>query len=183
MATPAGTIERLNNRRTRGTRLVKPRGAAAKILARNEVVDRLGPGRSFRLVFTNGCFDLLHPGHVHCLERARRLGDALLVAVNTDRSVRSLGKGGERPFMDEDARAGVVAALECVDRVTLFDEETPAALIGEVLPDVLVKGGDYSEDEVAGAELVRAAGGRVVIVPRVPGYSTSALARRLREGP
>ena len=162
---------------------MNPRPTHEKILTRAEAVKRLGPGRSFRLVFTNGCFDLLHPGHVDCLERARRLGDALLVAVNTDRSVRSRGKGPDRPLMDQDARARMVAALECVDRVTLFDEETPEALIGEVLPDVLVKGGDYSEDEVVGAEVVRAQGGRVVIIPRVPGYSTSALARRIREGP
>ena len=162
---------------------MNPRPTAAKILTRAEAVTRLGPGRPFRLVFTNGCFDLLHPGHVDCLERARRLGDALLVAVNTDRSVRTLGKGPDRPLMDQDARARMVAALECVDRVTLFDEETPEALIAEVLPDVLVKGGDYSEDEVVGAEVVRAEGGQVVIIPRVPGYSTSALARRIREGP
>lgn len=162
---------------------MNPRPPADKILTRAEAVKRLGPGRPFRLVFTNGCFDLLHPGHVDCLERARRLGDALLVAVNTDRSVRRLGKGPDRPLMGQDARARLVAALECVDRVTLFDEETPEALIAEVQPDVLVKGGDYSEDEVIGAEVVRTQGGRVVILPRVPGYSTSALARRIREGP
>ena len=153
-----------------------------KILDRAEVVGRLGPGRSFRLVFTNGCFDLLHPGHVDCLERARRLGDVLLVAVNTDRSARRLGKGEGRPLVDQDARARVVAGLGCVDWVTLFDEETPEALIGDVRPDVLVKGGDYSEDEVAGAGVVRGGGGRVVILPLVPGYSTSALVRRIREG-
>ena len=151
-----------------------------KILDRAQVVERLGPGRSFRLAFTNGCFDLLHPGHADCLERARRLGDALLVAVNTDRSVRSLGKGEGRPLVDQDARARMVAALGCVDWVTLFDEETPEKLIAEVRPDVLVKGGDYSEEEVAGAEVVRGGGGRVVIVPLLPGYSTSALVRRIR---
>ena len=159
---------------------MNPRSTREKILDRADIVNRLGPGRPFRLVFTNGCFDLLHPGHVDCLERARRLGDALLVAVNTDRSVRSLGKGPGRPLMDQDARATMVAALECVDWVTLFDEETPERLIAQVRPDVLVKGGDYSEDEVVGAELVRAEGGRVVIAPLVPGYSTSALARRIR---
>lgn len=151
-----------------------------KILDRAQVVERLGPGRSFRLAFTNGCFDLLHPGHADCLERARRLGDALLVAVNTDRSVRSLGKGEGRPLVDQDARARMVAALGCVDWVTLFDEETPEKLIADVRPDVLVKGGDYSEEEVAGAEVVRGSGGRVVIVPLLPGYSTSALVRRIR---
>ncbi|MDE0082264.1 MAG: D-glycero-beta-D-manno-heptose 1-phosphate adenylyltransferase [Gammaproteobacteria bacterium] len=165
-----------------GRALVKVRAAGEKILERAEVVERLGPGRSFRLVFTNGCFDLLHPGHVDCLERARRLGDALLVAVNTDRSVRGLGKGPGRPLVDQDVRARMVAALGCVDWVTLFDEETPEQLIAEVRPDVLVKGGDYSEEDVAGAEVVRGGGGRVVIMPLVPGFSTSALVRRIREG-
>ena len=160
---------------------MKSRPADEKILDRAEVVERLGPARPFRLVFTNGCFDLLHPGHVDCLERARRLGDALLVAVNTDRSVRRLEKGEGRPLVDQDARARMVAALGCVDWVTLFDEETPEKLIAEVRPDVLVKGGDYSEEEVVGAEVVRGGGGRVVIVPLLPGYSTSALVRRIRE--
>ena len=163
-------------------RRVNFRPAEEKILDRAEVVGRVGPGRSFRLVFTNGCFDLLHPGHVDCLERARGLGDVLLVAVNTDRSVGRLGKGPGRPLVDQDARARVVAGLGCVDWVTLFDEETPEALIGDVRPDVLVKGGDYSEAEVAGAGVVRGGGGRVVILPLVPGYSTSALVRRIREG-
>ena len=156
------------------------RTGGAKILGRAEAVRRLGPGRSLRLVFTNGCFDLLHPGHVDCLERARRLGDVLLVAVNTDASVRRLGKGRGRPLVDQDARARVVAALECVDWVTLFDEDTPARLIAELRPDVLVKGGDYAPDELAGAATVTAAGGRVVIVPLTPGYSTSGLVERIR---
>ena len=156
----------------------RPRGA--KILDRAEAVERLGPGRSYNLVFSNGCFDLLHPGHVDCLERARRLGDALLVAINTDASVRRLGKGRGRPLVGQDARAAVVAALECVDWVTLFDEDTPEDLIAELQPDVLVKGGDYAPDELAGADAVRARGGRVVIVPLIPGYSTSALVERIR---
>ncbi len=143
---------------------------------------RAGPGRSFRLVFTNGCFDLLHRGHVECLSRARRLGDVLLVAVNSDASVRRLGKGHGRPLVDERSRAAVVAALECVDMVTIFDEDTPRALIAELQPDVLVKGGDYNEDEVAGAGVVRSLGGRVEIVPLVPGCSTSALVKRIRGG-
>ena len=158
------------------------RPAAAKILTRAEAVERLGPGRSFRLVFTNGCFDLLHAGHVACLERARALGDALLVAVNTDESVRRLGKGPGSPFVGQDARAAVVAALECVDRVTLFAGRTPERLIAEVRPDVLVKGGDYAPAEVAGAASVTASGGRVVIVPLLPGHSTSGLVARIRGG-
>lgn len=159
---------------------MKTRTGAAKILDRAEAVRRLGPGRSLRLVFTNGCFDLLHPGHVDCLERARRLGDALLVAVNTDASVRRLGKGRERPLVGQEARARVVAALECVDWVTLFGEDTPEELIAELQPDVLVKGGDYAPDGLPGAAAVAARGGRVVIVPLIPGYSTSALVERIR---
>jgi len=156
------------------------RAAAAKVLGRREAVLQAGPGRSFRLVFTNGCFDLLHRGHVECLQQARGMGDALLVAVNSDASVRRLGKGRGRPLVDERSRAAVVAALECVDMVTIFDEDTPRALVAELQPDVLVKGGDYSEDEVAGADAVRARGGRVEIIPLVPECSTSALVERIR---
>ena len=140
---------------------------------------RAGPGRSFRLVFTNGCFDLLHPGHVECLSRARELGEVLLVAVNSDASVRRLGKGPGRPLVDERSRAEVVAALECVDLVTVFDEDTPREVVAALQPDVLVKGGDYSEEEVAGARTVRASGGEVVIVPLLPGHSTSRLVERM----
>lgn len=141
-----------------------------------------GPGRSFRLVVTNGCFDLLHRGHVECLHQARRMGDALLVAINSDASARRLGKGRDRPLVDELSRAVVVAGLECVDMVTIFDEDTPRELVAELQPDVLVKGGDYREDEVAGAGVVRARGGRVEIVPLVAGHSTSALVSRIRGG-
>ncbi len=158
------------------------RAPAAKVLDRREAVRRAGPGRSFRLVVTNGCFDLLHRGHVECLDQARRLGDALLVAINSDASMRRLGKGRNRPIVGERSRALVVAALECVDIVTTFDEDTPRELIAELQPDVLVKGGDYTEDEVAGASAVRARGGRVEIVPLVPGCSTSALVKRIRGG-
>lgn len=156
------------------------RSPAAKILPRAEAVRRAGPGRSFRLVFTNGCFDVLHRGHVECLVQARALGDALLVAINTDESVGRLGKGPGRPLVTEDDRAMVLAALECVDWVTSFHEDTPEALVAELEPDVLVKGGDYTVGEVAGAAAVRDRGGRVVIVPLVAGYSTSGLVRRLK---
>ncbi len=110
------------------------------------------------------------------------MGDALLVAINTDASVRRLGKGPERPLVDERSRAEVLAALECVDIVTFFDEDTPRKLIAALQPDVLVKGGDYAEDEVAGAATVLERGGRVVIVPLVPGCSTSGLIKRMRAG-
>ncbi len=158
------------------------RSPASKVLSRRRAVERFGPGRPFRLVFTNGCFDLLHRGHVECLDLARRMGDALLVAVNTDASVRRMGKGPGRPFVDQEARATVIAALESVDGVTLFEEDTPEALVIALLPDVLVKGGDYREREVVGGTVVKEQGGSVVTIPIVAGHSTSALAERVRRG-
>ena len=135
---------------------------------------------SGRLVFTNGVFDLLHPGHVEYLEQARRLGGHLLVAVNSDRSVRELAKGAGRPIADERARARVVAGLAAVDRVVLFDAPTPLAIISALRPEVLVKGGDYAPETIVGADVVEAAGGRVVTIPMIAGYSTSALVERCR---
>lgn len=158
-----------------------PRSPAAKVLRRADAVVRFGPGRSFRLVFTNGCFDLLHRGHVEYLDRARRLGDALVVAVNTDASVRRLGKGDGRPFVGEHDRAAVVAALESVDGVTFFDEDTPEELIAALCPDVLVKGGDYEIGAVAGGAFVESRGGVVTTIPLVAGCSTTALAARIRQ--
>ena len=134
-----------------------------------------------RLVFTNGCFDILHVGHVRYLRAARALGDALLVAVNSDRSVRAI-KGAERPYVGELERAEVLAALEAVDFVTVFDEESPRALIADLLPDVLVKGGDYALEEIHGREEVEAAGGRVVSLPFVAGASTTGIIERIRSG-
>jgi rfaE bifunctional protein nucleotidyltransferase chain/domain len=132
------------------------------------------------VVFTNGVFDLLHPGHVELLEAARREGGALVVGVNSDASVRRLGKGADRPVAAEAARARVLAALAAVDCVVLFDEETPRQLIEALVPDVLVKGADYTRDRIVGADWVEARGGRVVRVPLVAGFSTSALVERLR---
>ena len=132
------------------------------------------------VVFTNGVFDLLHPGHVELLEAARDEGAALVVGVNGDASARRLGKGPERPVAAEMARARVLAALAVVDCVVLFHEETPMALIQALEPDVLVKGADYSRENIVGADWVEARGGRVVRVPLVPDHSTSALVERLR---
>ena len=132
-----------------------------------------------RVVFTNGCFDLLHPGHVRCLAEARALGDVLVVAVNSDRSVRG-NKGPERPLVSEQDRAEVLAALASVDYVTIFDEPTPRELISRLLPSILVKGADWSPDQVAGREEVEAAGGRVVSIPLAPGYSTTSIVQRIR---
>jgi rfaE bifunctional protein nucleotidyltransferase chain/domain len=132
------------------------------------------------VVFTNGVFDLLHPGHVDLLEAARREGAALVVGVNTDASVRRLGKGAGRPVADEGARARVLAGLAAVDCVVLFDEDTPQSLIETLAPDVLVKGADYAREAIVGAAWVEARGGRVVRVPLRPGFSTSSLVERLR---
>ena len=133
-----------------------------------------------QLVFTNGCFDILHVGHVRYLRSARSLGDALVVAINSDRSVREL-KGTGRPIMNEEERAEVLAALDAVDYVTVFDDLSPRALISEVLPDILVKGGDYQPEEIHGREETEAAGGRVLSLPFVEGASTSSIIEKIKK--
>ncbi len=132
------------------------------------------------LVFTNGVFDLLHPGHVAYLEEARELGGALVVGVNTDQSVRSLAKGADRPLVSEADRAAVVAGLASVDCVVVFDEPTPLALIERLRPELLVKGGDYTRATMVGAAEVESWGGRAIILPLSAGYSTTTLVERLR---
>jgi D-beta-D-heptose 7-phosphate kinase/D-beta-D-heptose 1-phosphate adenosyltransferase len=132
------------------------------------------------LVFTNGVFDILHVGHVRYLAQARELGDALVVAINSDASVREL-KGDTRPLVSQNDRAEVLAALSSVDYVTVFDDVSPRSLIAKLLPDVLVKGGDYTLDQIHGREEVEAAGGRVVSLPFVPGASTTAILDRIRK--
>jgi len=138
-----------------------------------ELVDELKRSGK-RIVFTNGCFDLLHPGHTRYLSEARALGDVLIVAVNSDRSVRAL-KGPERPIFPELERAEILAALRSVDYVTIFDELTPQSIIARMLPPVLVKGGDWGLNEIVGRAEVEAAGGKVVAIPITPGFSTSSL--------
>lgn len=133
-----------------------------------------------RVVFTNGVFDLLHPGHVDVLNAARAAGDALVVGLNSDASVRRL-KGNDRPVRTQADRAYVVASLEAVDVVTIFDEDTPLDLVRFLAPDVIVKGGDYAEDTIVGAADVRARGGSVVVVPLTLGQSTTSIIERLRE--
>jgi rfaE bifunctional protein nucleotidyltransferase chain/domain len=133
-----------------------------------------------RVVFTNGVFDLLHPGHIRYLSQARRLGDALIVGVNSDRSVRS-NKGDGRPINAESERAELLAALEVVDAVVVFDEDTPHEVIAAIQPDVLVKGADWPEDGVVGRDIVEARGGVVVRVPIEPGYSTSSIVEKIRQ--
>ena len=144
----------------------------------NERAQLRAAGR--KLVFTNGVFDLLHVGHVRYLAQARELGDALVVAINSDASVRAL-KGEGRPLMNQDERAEILSALEAVTYVTIFEELSPRSLIAELLPDVLVKGGDYALDQIHGREEVEAAGGRVVSLPFVEGASTSRIIEQLKK--
>ncbi len=133
-----------------------------------------------KIVFTNGVFDLLHPGHVRYLADARRQGDVLIVGLNSDRSVRAI-KGPDRPVFPEAERAEVLAALACVDAVCVFDEETPHAIISRLQPDVLVKGADWAADEIVGRDVVEARGGRVVRIPVAAGYSTTNILDRIRK--
>ena len=152
-----------------------------RVVSQEELILHLKRARrnGSRIVFTNGCFDLLHPGHVKVLEQARDLGDLLVVAINSDASTRRL-KGGGRPVIPEAERAEVLAALAAVDYVTVFEEDTPREIITKVLPDVLVKGGDWGPDRIVGREEVEAEGGRVVSIPLEPGYSTTGLIEKIR---
>ncbi len=139
-------------------------------------------GRGERLVFTNGCFDLLHPGHIRCLEEARSFGDLLIVAVNSDSSVCA-NKGPSRPVMPEEERAELLASLRCVDYVTIFDDATPRELITRIVPDVLVKGADWGPGQIVGRDEVEAAGGRVISIPVMPGFSTTAILEKVANLP
>ena len=141
------------------------------------VAERRGAGRT--IVFTNGVFDLLHPGHVRYLKQARRLGGVLVVGVNSDRSARR-NKGTGRPVTPEAERAEILSALDCVDIVVIFDEDTPHAIVAALQPDVLVKGADWTEDAIVGRDIVEARGGRVVRVEIEPGYSTSRIIEKIR---
>jgi rfaE bifunctional protein nucleotidyltransferase chain/domain len=155
-----------------------------RIVSQEELIALLGRDKrgSRRVVFTNGCFDLLHPGHIRTLEAARSLGDVLVVGLNRDASVREV-KGDSRPLIAENERAELLAALEAVDFVVPFAEPTPRELIGRLLPDVLVKGADWGSTEIVGREEVEGAGGRVVSIPLEPGYSTTSILQKIRQLP
>jgi D-glycero-beta-D-manno-heptose 1-phosphate adenylyltransferase len=155
--------------------------APTRILSTDEAAAWAGRLRAARrtVVFTNGVFDLLHPGHVRYLQDARALGDALLVAVNSDRSVRA-NKGPDRPINPEAERAELLGSLACVDAVVIFDEETPHEIVSRVQPDILVKGADWGPDDIVGRDVVEARGGRVVRIELEPGFSTTELIRRVR---
>ena len=137
-------------------------------------------GRGLTIVFTNGVFDLLHPGHVRYLRDARALGDALIVGVNSDRSVHALGKAPDRPINPEAERAEVLAALASVDAVVVFDQDTPHSIISALQPDILVKGADWGPDAIIGRDIVEARGGRVERIALAPGYSTTEILKRIR---
>ncbi|CAN5846662.1 MAG: D-glycero-beta-D-manno-heptose 1-phosphate adenylyltransferase [Gemmatimonadetes bacterium] len=155
------------------------RDPTSKLLSAASLIERFPRPRTSRVVFTNGCFDILHRGHVEYLSAARALGDCLVIGLNSDESVRRL-KGSGRPVNSEGDRAYVLAGLESVDAVSLFHEDTPLDLIRSLLPDVLVKGGDYTIDTIVGANEVIAAGGQVVVAQLVPGRSTTSILRRVR---
>lgn len=147
-----------------------------KIMSRQAMAEQCNKWRAGNqsIVFTNGCFDLLHPGHIHLLTKASALGDKLIVAINSDNSVRRL-KGNSRPLQSQAARADVLASLAVVDAVVVFEEDTPFEILQQLLPDVLVKGGDYKADEIVGADLLKSTGGKVVIIQTLPGHSTTGL--------
>ncbi len=153
-----------------------------KVLPRDQLLSILSSDRAKgkRIIFTNGCFDLIHVGHTRYLQAARSLGDVLVVGVNSDASIRTLDKAPDRPIVPEAQRAEVLAALGCVDFVVIFDESNPLQLITAVQPDVLVKGGDWGIDRIVGREIVEARGGVVKTVPLVPGLSTTGLLQRIR---
>ncbi len=153
------------------------------VLSREEAIQwvRRLRSRGMTIVFTNGVFDLVHPGHVRYLGNARALGDALIVGVNSDRSVRELAKAEGRPINPEEERAEVLAALACVDAVVLFDEDTPHEIVAALQPDILVKGADWDETNIVGRDIVEARGGKVVRAPIVEGYSTTKIIEAIKQ--
>ncbi|MCF8064251.1 MAG: D-glycero-beta-D-manno-heptose 1-phosphate adenylyltransferase [Desulfarculaceae bacterium] len=153
-----------------------------KIMSQEQAVAlaRTAQAEGKKVVFTNGCFDLLHAGHVDLLNRARSLGDLLVLGLNSDEGVRAQNKGPERPIVPQAQRAAVVAGLQAVDAVVFFEEPTPAKLIEAIAPDVLVKGGDWPEEKIVGAAFVRSHGGQVHSLPLVPGLSTTSLVSKLK---
>ena len=155
----------------------------SKAVTLDEAILRFGRQKrnGRKVVFTNGCFELLHPGHIRLLEQARAAGDALIVGLNSDRSVEQL-KGDGRPVWPADKRAEILAAMECVDAVVIFDSPTPRELIARLEPDILVKGDDWPLDKIVGREEVERGGGRVVRVPVLRGYSTTTILEKIREG-
>jgi len=154
-----------------------------KLFLKDKLAEKIATWKSegLKIVFTNGCFDLIHPGHVDYLAKAASLGDKLIIAVNTDQSVQKL-KGPDRPIQNQDSRAFILSAMEFTSAVVLFDEDTPAEIIALLKPDILVKGADYAVDQVVGADFVIKNGGSVVLLPYLKGFSTSSIEKKIRKG-
>ncbi len=155
-----------------------------KVVSQDQALKNLKAWRekNKKIVFTNGCFDIIHPGHIDYLSQARDLGDILVLGLNTDQSVRRLNKGSNRPINDERTRAYVLAGLACVDLIVFFDEETPYNLIKLLQPNVLVKGNDYEVEKIIGFDILKENGGEVITIPFLEGYSTSSLIKKIIEG-
>ena len=153
----------------------------SKIVAVPELKKLMSKWRfqDYKVAFTNGCFDILHPGHIHLLTSIADLGTKLIIGLNSDESVRLLEKGPNRPLQDQDSRALILASYSFVDAVVLFNESTPENLITQLKPDILVKGGDYAKEEIVGANLVEKAGGKVIVIPLLKGHSTSAIEQQM----
>ncbi len=152
----------------------------SKIISRDDLGPKLAYWnfKNYKLVFTNGCFDIIHKGHIEYLAKAANLGDVLIIGLNTDSSVKKI-KGNKRPYQDEQSRAYILASLQFVDLVTFFDEETPYALIETIKPHILVKGSEYQPEEIAGGDLVTASGGKIVTIDMVKGYSTTSIINKI----
>ena len=157
--------------------IIKQKIVSLEQLKRNIAVWRM---KDMKIVFTNGCFDILHHGHIDYLSKASDLGDVLIIGVNSDSSVKKLEKGANRPIQNENDRALILSSLQFVEAITIFNEDTPLELIKTILPDVLVKGGDWKPEQIVGADVVKAKGGEVVIIPFVDGYSTTDIEKRIK---
>ena len=157
--------------------IIKQKIVSLEQLKRNIAVWRM---KDMKIVFTNGCFDILHHGHIDYLSKASDLGDVLIIGVNSDSSVKTLEKGANRPIQNENDRALILSSLQFVEAITIFNEDTPLELIKIIQPDVLVKGGDWKPEQIAGADVVKAKGGEVIIIPFVDGYSTTDIEKRIK---
>ncbi len=157
--------------------IIKQKIVPLEQLKRNVAVWRM---KDLKIVFTNGCFDLLHQGHIDYLRKAADMGDVLVIGVNSDLSVKKLNKGANRPIQNENDRALILSSLQFVEAITIFEEDTPLELIQLVQPDVLVKGGDWKENDIVGADIVKAKGGTVVVIPFVEGYSTTNIEQKIK---
>ena len=157
--------------------IIKQKIVSLEQLKRNIAVWRM---KDMKIVFTNGCFDILHHGHIDYLSKASDLGDVLIIGVNSDSSVKKLDKGANRPIQNENDRALILSSLQFVEAIIIFNEDTPLELIKAIRPDVLVKGGDWKPEQIAGADVVKAKGGEVVIIPFVEGYSTTDIEKRIK---